>query len=176
MDVLVGLHGDDLVNAMFMRPGTSLVEIRPAGWWGGGPKGLPATLDFWANTILQKMWYTNSTFYWWYGANETESSFSDAEPAGLPTDVRVVWSRLKCTLTKVLATRGLRAYEARTDFGDVECTSSIQEDHAGVSAHRSTRGVIRCSRTSISILRALDPGLPLHTSDKTRMAFERGRA
>ena len=34
MDVLVGVHGSALTNAMFMRPGSSLIELRPFGFSG----------------------------------------------------------------------------------------------------------------------------------------------
>merc|ERR1711908_16672 len=97
-----------------MRPGTSLIEIRAYGWWGSGPKGFPnADMNFWGNFYMARLWYTNSTFYWWYGANDTDSWYNDEELSALKNqlikgmvardkDVRVYWDRLKCTLATVI--------------------------------------------------------------------------
>merc|ERR1711924_372889 len=107
---------------------------RSGGSWNPHvQRGLPGIINHWSNFYLQKMWYTNSSFYWWYGASDEDSKYSDEELAAISSkkitrriardkDVRLDWTRLKCTLMRAIATRSQKEYEAQKDFGNFECT------------------------------------------------------
>lgn len=57
--VLVGVHGAGLNNAFYLRPGGSIVEVRPYGFGGA---------DSWANMYLREMTDDEGKFKrFWYG-------------------------------------------------------------------------------------------------------------
>jgi hypothetical protein len=118
VDVLVGTHGADLGNAMLMRRGTSLIELRAHEWWTDEVPGLPGKIDGWANFYVQKLWYTNSTYYWWYGADKEHSELNVPSHVARDKDIRVEWPQLSCTLAKAIATTSQADYEARAQFGN----------------------------------------------------------
>mmetsp|Transcript_26871 Transcript_26871/g.55805 ORF Transcript_26871/g.55805 Transcript_26871/m.55805 type:complete len:108 (-) Transcript_26871:297-620(-) len=85
-----------------MRPGASLLEVRPHGWWDTGPEGRLLDPDAWPNVLAQKVWLTNRTRYWFYGALANES-FPDSRSKvpGRDSDVQVSWPLLKCMLERI---------------------------------------------------------------------------
>jgi len=100
IDVLVGVHGAHLTNALLMRRSTSLIEVRAYTWYELSGRIDNAT--HWFNIFARLFWMTNNTRYWWYGAAEDESFPHPGSPfPGRDSDVDVRWDVLHCMLERV---------------------------------------------------------------------------
>lgn len=125
IDVLVTTHGANAANANFMRPGTSMIELKAKGTYEN------PDVTSWLNACKAELWLTNSTFYWFYGLNESECSdpgtvHYDGEnhkmTAGVyprDWDTSPDWSVLQGILEEVVSVGGDKAgYEKRTSFSN----------------------------------------------------------
>ena len=65
VDVLVGVHGSALTNAMFMRRGSSLIELRPYGFSGR---------ESWPNIYMKSQ--TRHMEVFWYGIDVMDRNLS----------------------------------------------------------------------------------------------------
>lgn len=106
LDVLVGTHGAQLANALFMRQGSNLIEVRANDWYDVDMEDRLKDPGTWSSQIAQSFWFTNNTRYWWYGAG-AKDSFPDtrSKVPGRDSDVFVQWPILACMLEKVMLLR-----------------------------------------------------------------------
>jgi len=102
LDVLIGTHGAQISNSLLMRPGSSLIEVRAFDWYAADTNGVLSNPDAWSSTIAQSLWLTNTTFYWWYGADKN-NSFPDNKSSvpGRDSDVILSWPVIACMLERV---------------------------------------------------------------------------
>jgi len=116
LDVIVGTHGAQLANALFMRLGSNVIEVRANGWYDVDIEDRLKDPDSWSSAIAQSFWFTNNTRYWWYGA-EANDSFPDSRSKvpGRDSDVVMQWPTLACMLKKVMLLRA--DHDAYADSG-----------------------------------------------------------
>lgn len=126
LDVLVGLHGAQLLTGLFMRPGSSLVEVRAKGFYSVDSSGRQLQIDSWMNAIRHKFMMTNNTWHWLYGV-ETGHVYPIPRPPnilGLPArdaNVELSWSRLLCMLELIASVADREAYDRLCPFVNVGC-------------------------------------------------------
>ncbi|KAG2437285.1 hypothetical protein HXX76_005944 [Chlamydomonas incerta] len=82
MDVLVGVHGSALTNAMFMRPGSSLIELRPFGFSGR---------ESWPNIYMKSQ--TRRMDVFWFGIDVMSANLSS--PGEFEKDMQDIYTRAK---------------------------------------------------------------------------------
>eukprot|EP00198_Chlamydomonas_reinhardtii_P005323 XP_001694659.1 predicted protein [Chlamydomonas reinhardtii] len=82
MDVLVGVHGSALTNAMFMRPGSSLIELRPFGFSGR---------ESWPNIYMKSQ--TRRMDVFWFGIDVMSANLSS--PGEFENDMQDIYTRAK---------------------------------------------------------------------------------
>jgi len=114
IDVLVGTHGAHLSNALLMRPGTSLIELRASQWIDPiDQHGRIIDVQNWDHFFAALLWMTNSTRYWMYKAPDEDSFAYPGSPyPGRDSDVNARWAWLRCMLGKVEQARGNAAFHA----------------------------------------------------------------
>jgi len=129
IDVMVSPTGSQIINSFFMRPGSSVIEIRPPRWYNQpldsrGNYVLPDPPS-WVLAFHHIAWLANYTFYWWYGLNDARL-YSQPPGTRISRDmnVRLRWPVLACMLKKILRVGGnQQAYEkfnAYSNFGECE--------------------------------------------------------
>ncbi|KAG2485635.1 hypothetical protein HYH03_015695 [Edaphochlamys debaryana] len=82
MDVLVGLHGSALTNAMFMRKGSSLIELRPFQFSGR---------ESWPNIYMKSQ--TRRMEVFWFGIDVMNGSLS--APGEFESDMQPIYTRAR---------------------------------------------------------------------------------
>lgn len=120
VDVLIGTNSGQLATSMFMRPGSSMIEVRAQDWYHPNAAGEISDPNHWSNAFLQTLWQTNSTQYWWYGASKANSVRGPHSTYARDDDVRLTWATLECMLKQIVLVGGDRAtYEQQPHIGSV---------------------------------------------------------
>ncbi|EFJ44164.1 hypothetical protein VOLCADRAFT_118856, partial [Volvox carteri f. nagariensis] len=86
-DVLVGVHGSALTNALFMRPGSSLIELRPYGFSGR---------ESWPNIYMKSQ--TRGMEVFWFGIDVMSANLST--PGDFEADMQPMYTRAKGCLAR----------------------------------------------------------------------------
>ncbi|GIM05513.1 hypothetical protein Vretimale_9958, partial [Volvox reticuliferus] len=86
-DVLVGVHGSALTNAMFMRQGSSVIELRPYGFSGR---------ESWPNIYMKSQ--TRNMEVFWFGIDVMNASLSS--PGDFEADMQPIYTRAKGCLAR----------------------------------------------------------------------------
>ncbi|KXZ54225.1 hypothetical protein GPECTOR_5g317 [Gonium pectorale] len=87
MDVLVGVHGSALTNAMFMRPGSALIELRPFGFSGR---------ESWPNIYMKSQ--TRKMEVFWFGIDVMSANLST--PGEFESDMQPLYTRARGVLAR----------------------------------------------------------------------------
>ncbi|GFR50613.1 hypothetical protein Agub_g12696, partial [Astrephomene gubernaculifera] len=87
MDVLVGVHGSALTNAMFMRRGSALIELRPFGFSGR---------ESWPNIYMKAQ--TRHMEVFWFGIDVMNASLST--PGDFEADMQDIYTRARGCLAR----------------------------------------------------------------------------
>ena len=121
LDVLVSMTGAQVANANFMRRGASVVEIRPHLWYDAdAATGQPVNMGSWFNFYHRQLWMHNSTFYWWVGITEENTSIQKPLKLARDADVKLPWAGLECVLSAISSVGESReAYERRAAVGNI---------------------------------------------------------
>jgi len=118
IDIMVGIHGAQLMNALLMRPGSSLLEIRANLWWEADEHGVLTNPSSWPNTLAQELWLTNNTRYFFYGALQNESfPYKQSAVPGRDSDVEVSWPLLQCMLQRIATAGDQGGHPVRLNAG-----------------------------------------------------------
>merc|ERR1712232_83173 len=107
-DVLVSMHGAQLTNGMFMKPGSSAIELRPNRWWGLDKRmdGRTDHIDFWGASLNRLFILANTTLYWWYGIQGKNSTRGPYSKIARDDDVKISWPILLCMFRRIIDVGG----------------------------------------------------------------------
>eukprot|EP00927_Polykrikos_kofoidii_P069311 TRINITY_DN64724_c0_g1_i1.p1 TRINITY_DN64724_c0_g1~~TRINITY_DN64724_c0_g1_i1.p1 ORF type:complete len:499 (+),score=44.17 TRINITY_DN64724_c0_g1_i1:54-1550(+) len=114
VDILVSVHGSQVANAFYMRPGTAMIEVKAS---------VSPDITNRVNVHWRQAWLTNSTFYWMYEVG-SRHRFSSVSPTvdEIDSDVELDWGVLKCLLTTIITVDSDRArYEALRRYSSNDC-------------------------------------------------------
>ena len=97
-----------------MRPGTSLIELRPPSWYDKDAQDILLNQRHIMNMYWKALWYTNTTFYHWHGLKRQHVT----DGHGRDSSVRLSWQSLHCALETIARLDGDRAaYEREYRLG-----------------------------------------------------------